>query len=70
MIVVNYTDFRSNMKRHLDHVIENKDDVMISRPKDKNVVVIDEDKYRMLQKILGEKQNKNNGIIVSGNNGN
>lgn len=52
MIVINYSDFRANMKENLNAVNENKEVVVVSRSKGKNVVVMDMDEYNSVQETL------------------
>ena len=48
MISVNYTQFRNNMKKHLDIVSEDFEPVTVTRKENRNVVIISEEAYNNL----------------------
>ena len=48
MIAVNYTEFRNQMKNHLDLVTDDYETVVVTRKENKNVVVISEESYNNL----------------------
>ena len=48
MISVNYTQFRNNMKNHLDIVTEDFEPITVTRKENKNVVIISESVYNNL----------------------
>ena len=52
MKVVNYSDFRNNLAENLNLVNEDKEIVIVSRTKGKNVVVMDLDEYNSIQETL------------------
>lgn len=52
MNVINYTEFRLNMKKQLDMVSDNNDLLIINRPDNKNVVLISLDEYNAIQETL------------------
>jgi antitoxin YefM len=52
MRVVNYSDFRNNLSESLNAVNDNKEIVVVSRTKGKNVVVIDLDEYNSMQETM------------------
>jgi len=52
MKVVNYSDFRNNLAENLNVVNEDKEIVIVSRTKGKNVVVMDLDEYNSIQETL------------------
>jgi antitoxin YefM len=52
MKVVNYSDFRSNLTENLNAVNEDREIVIVSRTKGKNVVVMDLDEYNSIQETL------------------
>ena len=59
MLAVNYSQFRDNMKAHMDMVTEDFETVIVTR-KTKNVVMISEDAYNNLLEnayIMKEKAN-------------
>ena len=48
MISINYTNFRNNMKTHLDIVTDDCEPITVTRKENKNVVIISEDAYNNL----------------------
>ena len=61
MIVVNYSDFRKNLKENLDSACDNKEIVIVSRAHNKNVVVISLEEYNSWQEtkfLLGTANNR------------
>lgn len=52
MKVVNYTDFRQNLTSNLNAVNNDREIVVVSRTKGKNVVVMDLDDYNAMQETL------------------
>jgi antitoxin YefM len=52
MKVVNYTDFRQNLADNLNTVNDNREIVVVSRTKGKNVVVMDLDDFNAMQETL------------------
>ena len=60
MIVVNYSDFRNNLAENLNAVNEDREIVVVSRSKGKNVVVMDLDEYNALQETLHLTSTKSN----------
>ena len=61
MKVINYSEFRNNLTENLNAVNENKEIVIVSRTKGKNVVVMDMDEYNSIQEtlhLLGTKANR------------
>ncbi|MFP5528666.1 type II toxin-antitoxin system Phd/YefM family antitoxin [Peptococcus simiae] len=60
MLALNYSQFRGNMKEHLDQVTDDYETLVITRKENKNVVVISEEAYNnMLENIhvMGNKEN-------------
>ncbi len=60
MIAVNYTQFRNEMKSHLDLVTDNYETIIVTRKENKNVVVISEESYNNLMEniyVMGNKSN-------------
>ena len=60
MNIVNFTDFRNNLKVNLDKVSEDKDVVIISRSKDKNVVILPLSEYNSLIETIHLMQTEKN----------
>ena len=60
MIAVNYTEFRNQMKKHLDLVTDDYETVVVTRKENKNVVVISEESYNNLLENIHVMGNKSN----------
>lgn len=61
MDVVNYTEFRNNLKRSLDKVSDDEEVVIVSRSRNKNVVVLSLKEYNSLTEtihLLGSEKNR------------
>lgn len=52
MKVLSYSDFRNNLTENLNAVNDDREVVVVSRPKGKNVVVIDLDEYNAIQETM------------------
>jgi antitoxin YefM len=52
MKVVNYTDFRQNLADNLNSVNNDREVVVVSRTKGKNVVVMDLDDFNAMQETI------------------
>lgn len=52
MRIVNYSDFRNNLAKNLNTVNDDREIVVVSRTKGKNVVVMDLDEYNAIQETL------------------
>ena len=59
MKVVNYTDLRSNLKKWLDLVVNNVEEVIIKRKNNQDLVIISLEEYNSL---------KETAYLLSGNN--
>ena len=60
MLAVNYTQFRNEMKTHMDYVSDDFEVVTVTRKENKNVVMVSEAMYNnMLENmhLLGNKAN-------------
>lgn len=60
MVAVNYSQFREQLKSHMDNVTENYETVIVTRKENKNVVMISEKTYNnMLENmhLMGTKAN-------------
>ena len=60
MNVINFTDFRNNLKVNLDKVSNDKDVVIVSRSKDKNVVLLPLSEYNSLIETIHLMQSGKN----------
>jgi len=61
MVVVNYSEFRKNLKENLDNACDNNEVVIVSRAHNKNVVVVSLDEYNSWQEtkyLLSSSNNK------------
>jgi len=52
MKVVNYSEFRNNLNQSLNAVNDDREIVVVSRTKGKNVVVMDLEEYNAIQETL------------------
>jgi len=52
MQVVNYSEFRQQLKAHLDNVTENHDTLIVPRGGDKSVVIISLEEYNSILETL------------------
>jgi len=50
MITANYTDLRRNLKTYLDTVVNDRNILIVHRPKNASVVVISLDEYNAMKK--------------------
>ena len=60
MVALNYSQFRENMKTHLDTVTDEYEILIVTRKKNKNVVVLSEETYNNLIEnmyVMGNKEN-------------
>ena len=60
MTVVNFSEFRNNLKHNLDSVSNDKDVVVVSRSKDKNVVLLPLSEYNSLMETIHLMQSEKN----------
>ena len=60
MIAVNYTQFRNEMKRHMDLVTEDYETMVVTRKENKNVVILSEETYNNLLETMHVMGNKSN----------
>lgn len=60
MISTTLSNFRNNLKKHLDNVTENFETLIINRGKDSGVVVISLDEYNSLNATRHELSSKIN----------
>ena len=62
--MVNYTDFRSNMKYWFDKVINDISDVVIKRKNGKDLVLISLDEYNSLKETTYLLTGKNRDVLL------
>ena len=60
MIAVNYTQFRNEMKSHMDLVTDDYEAMVVTRKENKNVVIISEETYNNLMENIHVMGNKSN----------
>ncbi len=60
MQVLNYTELRQNLSKNLNQVSENDEIIIVSRGKDKNVVIIPLDEYNAMLETIHLTGNKKN----------
>ena len=60
MIAVNYSQFREEMKRHLDLVTEDYETLVVTRKENRNVIVLSEEAYNNLLENIYVTGNKAN----------
>jgi antitoxin YefM len=64
MEIVNYTNFRSNLKHWFDKVIDDVSDVVIKRKNGKDLVLISLDEYNSLKETTYLLTGKNRDILL------
>lgn len=64
MEIVNYSDFRANLKHWFDKVIDNVSDVIIKRKNGKDLVLISLDEYNSLKETTYLLSGKNRDILI------
>lgn len=64
MEIVNYTDFRSNLKHWFDKVINDVSDIIIKRKNGKDLVLISLDEYNSLKETTYLLTGKNRDILL------
>ena len=65
MEIVNYTDFRSNLKHWFDKVINDVSDVIIKRKNGKDLVLISLDEYNSLKETTYLLTGKNRDVLLN-----
>ena len=65
MEIVNYTDFRSNLKHWLDKVVNDVSDIIIKRKSGKDLVLISLDEYNSLKETTYLLTGKNRDILLN-----
>jgi len=60
MIAVNLTEFRRNIKKYLDEVVDNFETLIINRGKDNGVVIISLKEYNSLEATQHEMSSEAN----------
>ena len=60
MLAVNYTELRGNMKECMDKVSDDFDTLIVTRKKNKNIVMISEETYNNMMEnmhLIGNEEN-------------
>jgi antitoxin YefM len=65
MEIVNYTDFRSNLKHWFDKVVNDVSDIIIKRKSGKDLVLISLDEYNSLKETAYLLTGKNRDILLN-----
>ncbi|WP_417363080.1 type II toxin-antitoxin system Phd/YefM family antitoxin [Galbibacter sp.] len=65
MEIVNYTDFRSNLKHWFDKVVNDVSDIIIKRKNGKDLVLISLDEYNSLKETTYLLTGKNRDILLN-----
>nr|WP_321314957.1 type II toxin-antitoxin system Phd/YefM family antitoxin [uncultured Ligilactobacillus sp.] len=60
VIATSSNEFRKNFKKYSDDVVDYQDAVIVTRPKNKNIVIISEDEYNSLRETAYLLENKEN----------
>jgi antitoxin YefM len=64
MKVINYSDLRLNLKKWLDSVTDDMEEVLVTRKNNKNLVVISQDEYNSLIETNYLLSGKNRTILL------
>ena len=64
MDVINYTDFRSNLKHWLDKVLDDVNGLIIKRKGKKNLILIPLDEYNSLKETAYLIKGQNRDILL------
>lgn len=65
MEIVNYTDFRSNLKHWFDKVVNDVSDVVIKRKSGKDLVLISLDEYNSLKETAYLLTGRNRDVLLN-----
>jgi len=60
MIVANYTEFRTHLKKYLDNVEENNETLILKRGSGKGTVIISLDEYNSIMETMHLLSSKKN----------
>lgn len=64
MKVINYSDLRLNLKKWLDSVVDNMEEIIVTRKDNKNLVIISQDEYNSLKETNYLLTGKNREILL------
>jgi antitoxin YefM len=65
MEIVNYTDFRMNLKHWFDKVVNDVSDIVIKRKSGKDLVLITLDEYNSLKETTYLLSGKNRDVLLN-----
>jgi len=65
MEIVNYTDFRANLKHWFDKVINDVSDIVIKRKGGKDLVLVSLDEYNSLKETTYLLTGKNRDVLLN-----
>ncbi|WP_194850203.1 type II toxin-antitoxin system Phd/YefM family antitoxin [Nonlabens antarcticus] len=65
MEIINYTDFRANLKHWFDKVIDDVTDVVIKRKGGNDLVLISLDEYNSLKETTYLLSGKNRDVLIN-----
>jgi antitoxin YefM len=64
MKVINYTDLRMNLKKWLDTVVDDVEEIVIKRKDNKDLVLVSLDEYSSLKETSYLLSGKNRDILI------
>jgi antitoxin YefM len=64
MKVINYTDLRLNLKKWLDTVVDDVEEIIVTRKNNKDLVLISLDEYNSLKETQYLMSGKNREVLL------
>jgi len=64
MKVINYTDLRTNLKKWLDTVVDDMEEVVIKRKEEKDLVLVSLEEYNSLKETSYLLSGKNRDVLI------
>ncbi|MFP9100273.1 type II toxin-antitoxin system Phd/YefM family antitoxin [Flavobacterium sp. RHBU_24] len=65
MKVINYTDLRLNLKKWLDIVVDDVEEIIVTRKNNKDLVLISLDEYNSLKETQYLLSGKNRDVLLN-----
>ena len=65
MKVINYTDLRLNLKKWLDIVVDDVEEIIVTRKNNKDLVLISLDEYNALKETQYLLSGKNRDVLLN-----
>lgn len=65
MKVINYTDLRLNLKKWLDIVVDDVEEIIVTRKNNKDLVLISLDEYNSLKETQYLLSGKNRAVVLN-----